>query len=441
MKDVSIKNVKGTFDYLPSEQLLRNYVTDTLKEVFSCFGYQPVETPILCYYDVLASKYGGGAEILKEVYRLSDQGKRDLALRYDLTVPFAKLITLIKDLPMPFKRFEIGKVFRDGPVKVGRNREFTQCDVDVVGISSLMSDAELISLYVTAFQKLHLSCTVFYNNRKLMSGLLQLCGVEEERMNDVIIIIDKFKKMTKEELKKEFLEAHLTEAAIEKLYQLFSMSFTEIIKLSESSSNELLQAGVQELKEVQSYLEEMGIASYTSMDFTLARGLNIYTGTVFEVFANGSHMTSAIGGGGRYDQIITNLIQDGNSYPAVGCSFGLDAICEVLKENLEEIKQSSLDLFIVPLGASKEVLRLAHLLRQENIRLDIQMCPRKLNKILNWVDREKIPFVLVMGSEEVSKREITMKSMLSSSTQTFSLDDISGMVAYIKENRPQGSLS
>ena len=191
MENLELKNVKGTFDYLPKEQKVRNYVTGVLRSVFELFGYLPIETPTLCYYDVLSSKYGGGAEILKEVYRLNDQGKRNLALRYDLTVPFAKLISLTKDLQLPFKRYEIGKVFRDGPVKVGRNREFIQCDVDVVGVADVFIDAELISLYVFAFERLGISFNVDYNNRKLMTGILELCGVTENQMVSVITVIDK----------------------------------------------------------------------------------------------------------------------------------------------------------------------------------------------------------------------------------------------------------
>ena len=149
-----IQNVKGGYDYLPKEQRIRNYINDILKDTFERFGYQPIETPILCYYDMLAGKYDESNDILKEIYRLSDQGNRELGLRYDLTVPFAKFIALNKNvIKLPFKRYEINKVFRDGPVKVGRDREFTQCDVDVVGLSGEYIDAELICLYVDAFNK------------------------------------------------------------------------------------------------------------------------------------------------------------------------------------------------------------------------------------------------------------------------------------------------
>lgn len=433
MRDVEIKNIKGTFDYLPKEQVIRDYVVRILKEVFESFGYLPAETPTLCYYEVLASKYGGGAEILKEVYRVTDQGKRDLALRYDLTVPFAKLISLTKDLTLPFKRYEIGKVFRDGPVKVGRNREFIQCDVDVVGISDNYVDAELISLYVMAFEKLNISCTVDYNNRKLMTGLLEECGVLKEQMVDVITVIDKFKKLSKEEIQKEFFACGLNQEQIDELYTFFHLGFEGIQKAFQNSTNEMIQKGIQELSEVETYLKSLGFSNQVHIDLTLARGLNIYTGTVFEVFAHNSKVTSAIGGGGRYDHIITNFIDDGNEYPAIGCSFGLDAIVEVVKEQQEENLFQKIDLFLVPLNTKKEAFVLAYELRKRGIHVEIQYNERKLNKILNAVDRAGIPFVLVLGEDEIKKEQIELKSFSKNTTFELSLYDYEAIVDLIKK--------
>lgn len=432
MKDVEIRNVKGTFDYLPKEQKIRNYVTDTLKEVFENYGYLPAVTPTLCYYDVLASKYGGGAEILKEVYQLQDQGKRNLALRYDLTVPFAKLLTLSKGLNLPFKRYEIGKVFRDGPVKVGRNREFVQCDVDVVGVEDVLIDAELISLYVTAFKKLNLDITVDYNNRKLMTGLLEECGIKIEQMTDVITVIDKFKKLTKEEIKKEFLNCDLEENQINQIYTYFQMGFDGIKQNFSNTTNLNIQQGLEELQEVKEYLEYLNITTNVKIDLTLARGLNIYTGTVFEVFTKNGNFTSAIGGGGRYDKIITNFINDGNNYPAVGCSFGLDAICEVLKQKEEFKLQNNVDLLIVPLNAKKESLKLANELRKQSVRVELQYNERKLNKILNSADKEHIPYVIILGEDEVKQNKIVLKDMINKTSNEFSLTDYEKIITAIK---------
>lgn len=192
---VELRNLKGTGDYMPWEQRGRQGIIRKLQEVFERYGYQPLETPVVCYFDLLASKYAGGSEILKEVYKLNDQGGRELGLRYDLTVPFAKIVGMNPELRMPFKRYEIGKVFRDGPVKTGRNREFIQCDVDVVGIGSLLTEAELLMMAVEIYRILNLEIYIPYNNRKLLSGLIAASGILPESAGDVILSIDKLEKI------------------------------------------------------------------------------------------------------------------------------------------------------------------------------------------------------------------------------------------------------
>ena len=193
---MEIKNVKGGYDFLPEEQKIRDYITNVLKESFLKFGYGPIETPILCYYDILVDKYDDNNDIVNEIYKLKDQGNRSLGLRYDLTVPFAKCIALNKNkIRFPFKRYEISKVFRDGPVKVGRDREFTQCDVDVVGLEGQMIEAELLSLYVYAFEKLGIDIVIKYNSRNLMRGLLKEASVSDDLIGCVITIVDKINKI------------------------------------------------------------------------------------------------------------------------------------------------------------------------------------------------------------------------------------------------------
>lgn len=173
MKKMDYQNVRGTQDYLPTQEVIRRNIRRTLEDTFILYGCKPLETPILNYTKLMASKYAGGAEILKEMYTLTDRGERDLALRYDLTIPFAKVIAMNPQLSMPFKRYEIGKVFRDGPIKAGRFREFTQCDVDVVGIESQSAEAELMMMTIDAFNKLNIEMVIQFNNRKLLAGLLQ----------------------------------------------------------------------------------------------------------------------------------------------------------------------------------------------------------------------------------------------------------------------------
>ncbi|EMT51894.1 histidyl-tRNA ligase [Brevibacillus borstelensis AK1] len=212
-----LRNVKGTRDFMPEEQGLRNTIRRTLEEVFASHGCKPLETPMLQHYDLLASKYGGGAEILKEVYRLTDQGERDLALRYDLTVPLAKVVGMNPEMRLPFKRYEIGKVFRDGPVKPGRFREFIQCDVDIVGTTSMLAEAELISMTFEAFARLGLDVYIQVNNRKLLSGLLQVMGIAEEQAADVMLSLDKLEKIGVDGVCDDLRERQIEEPVIAKI--------------------------------------------------------------------------------------------------------------------------------------------------------------------------------------------------------------------------------
>ena len=200
---MKIRNVKGGYDFIPQEQIIREYINKVLTETFKKYGYNSIETPILCYYDILSDKYDKENDILKEIYKLKDQGKRNLGLRYDLTVPFAKFIALNKNkIKMPFKRYEIAKVFRDGPIKTGRDREFTQCDVDVVGIDGQLIEAELLTIFKEVFDKLKIDIIIKYNSRNLLNGILLDCQVNENLIPEVTTIIDKINKMTEKEFMK-----------------------------------------------------------------------------------------------------------------------------------------------------------------------------------------------------------------------------------------------
>ena len=226
---MKLMNLKGTDDFLPSEQVIRNNIINTLRNSFEKYGYMPLETPILNYYDLLAYKYESDAEILSEIYKLKDQGGRDLGLRYDLTVPFCKVIGINKDLRLPFRRYEIGKVFRNGPVKLGRTREFYQCDVDVVGIDNRLIEAEQILMAINTYKDLGIDIIVKYNNRKLMSGLIKEVGIDESLISSVIGIIDKMEKISKEELIDLLLKLEIQKEKINNLLNYFQLSFDEYI--------------------------------------------------------------------------------------------------------------------------------------------------------------------------------------------------------------------
>ena len=264
---MKIQNVKGGYDFLPKEQKIRNYINEVLKETFMEYGYGSIETPILCYLDMLVDKYDENNDLLKEIYKLSDQGGRELGLRYDLTVPFAKFIALNKNnISMPFKRYEIAKVFRDGPVKVGRDREFTQCDADVVGIEGQFIEAELLSLYINAFKKLGIDIIIKYNNRNLMRGLIKETGVSEEQISKVITILDKMNKITEAELRTYLIEIAIENEQIDKLLMLFKMDVDKIKDMLKDSTNEELTLGIKEIDTLKGYIEKLGYSEICKVD-------------------------------------------------------------------------------------------------------------------------------------------------------------------------------
>ena len=426
---MKIMNVKGTTDNLPNKEIIRRKVVNILTNTFENYGYLPLDTSILCYYDLLASKYSGGSEILKEVYKLNDQGDRTLGLRYDLTVPFSKVISMNanKNITLPFKRYEVGKVFRDGPVKTGRAREFYQCDVDVCGIEGQFIEAEMLMMTIECYKKLGIDVYVEINNRKLLEGLIISVGIDRDITSNVILSVDKLAKIGVDGVKEELKELNIEEEKLDKLFELFKCNIEELDETN--INNESFIEGMSEIKELFTYIKELHLEDNAIFTPYLARGLEIYTGTVWEVFDKQKRLTCAIGGGGRYDKIITNFIDDGNSYPAVGISFGLVPICELL----EDYMVSSYDLLIIPLDTNVESLKLAGKLRSNDIKVIIEMNKRKVKKALESADKNKIPYVIVLRENEIKTREIEIKDMNNSTNIKVNIDDIDKIVNIIKK--------
>ncbi len=407
MKRVDTQNLKGVNDYLGTEQRIRNKITSILKETFEQYGYEPLDSSILYNYDVLAYKYGEDAEILKEIYTLRDQGDRKLALRYDLTIPFCKVIANKKDLRLPLRRYEIGKVFRNGPVKLGRCREFYQCDIDVVGIDGTMIEVEQMLLVLNVFSKLGIDITIKWNNRKLMSGLIKYVGISDNKLEQVISVIDKLEKMSREELIKEFANYDISRELVEKLLDIFAkdLEFYNSLEVN----NELYIEGLREVNEINDKLIKLGIKDKTKLTSSLARGLSIYTGTVFEFFDNEQRLTCSLGGGGRYNKIITEFINDGEVYPAVGLSFGLEPIYTIIKDKYEN--NNLIDIYLIPMDQEIKTLELAEELRKMNKRVMIEFNKRKIKRCFEYADKEKIKYVIVIGENEVNSGMYPVKNM------------------------------
>lgn len=416
---MELRNLKGTEDFLFKDQVVRNKIIDTLKQNFEKYGYMPIETPILNYYDLLALKYEEGDEILNEIYRLSDQGNRDIGLRYDLTVPFCKVVGMQKELRLPFRRYEIGKVFRNGPVKLGRTREFYQCDVDVVGIDGRLIETEQIVMAIEIFKCLGIDINVLYNNRKFMNGLLIEAGISNPTFG-VIGILDKLDKVDRKTIYKMFNDEGIDNSIVDNIFNIFGKSLDEYNVLYKNSSNELLKNGLNELNDVTDSLKKLNYLDNITFDSYLSRGLEIYTGIVFEFRDKLKRLTGSLGAGGRYDKIITNFINDGNVYPAVGLSFGLEPIYVILKN---EEKLSLVDYYIIPMNTEIECLELASKMRDKGKRVLIEMNNRKIKKSFDYANKENIPYVIVIGENEIKENKITIKNMNEGSQEMIDIDE------------------
>ncbi|TFE04047.1 histidine--tRNA ligase [Jeotgalibacillus salarius] len=416
MKKIKYQNVKGTQDNIGKSAVIRRNVKRTIEETCEDYGCQPFETPILNYTELMASKYAGGAEILEEMYTLTDRGERDLALRYDLTIPFSKVIAMNPTIRMPFKRYEIGKVFRDGPIKTGRNREFIQADVDITGIKTQAAEAELMMLAADVFEKLKLDIMIQYNNRKLLGGVLEGFGVPEDMVATVVLSLDKVKKIGIVNVVKELMEKGVsteTVSLIEKLLinpDAMSLAYFQSEKVLK---NEQTNEGIAELEELQEYLATLGINDQCEFNPFLARGLEIYTGTIYEVFLKDSSiLSSSIGSGGRYDNAIGGLIGSGQRFPTVGISFGVDVVCTALDKMISsEDMKALVDVYIIPLGTEKEAMKLAQKLRKDDLKVEVEFGRKKVGKAMDRANKEGIRYVVVLGEDEVKMNKYIMKDM------------------------------
>ncbi len=408
MKEIELKNLKGTTDFKPNEQALRDDIIGKLKQIFKSYGYMPLETPILNSFDLLKYKYSDDAEILNEVYKLKDQGDRDIGLRFDLTVPFCKFIGLNKDLTMPFRRYEIGKVFRDGPVKLGRAREFYQCDVDVVGLDGRFIEIEQMQMVINAFRSLGIDILIKWNNRKLMTGLLQYLGICEDKINSCISLIDRLSKITKQELYEEFEKLEMKASQVDELLDMFNKSLSEYVTIFASSSNETLNEGIKECQEIDKLIKKLNLENNTAFSPTLARGLSIYTGTIFEFFDKQNRITSSLGGGGRYDKIITDFMNNGLSYPACGLTFGLEPIYAILQS---DYKENFVDVLIVPMGTEVKCLEIANKLRSVGANVVTDLTGKKIKKAFEYANKLNIKYVMVIGENEINENKYSLKDM------------------------------
>ena len=411
---MEIERAKGTKEVDQKQKILMNYIVEVIKKNFELYGFLPLETPTLQRYDVLASKYAGGAEILKETFKLNDQGNRDLALRYDLTVPLCIYVALNPTVKLPFKRYEIGKVFRDGPVSVERYREFWQCDADIVGSANILSDVEIINIGLKIFNELKLDVQFKVNNRKILDSVLESAGIPKEKETTSVLIIDKLEKIGVEGVKKELREEKLTDVQIEKLLRLVSVEGNNNEKLEFLKTKLNNKEGINEMEELAKYVPEV------YFDPSLARGLSYYTGIIFEVKLKNSEVKSTITSGGRYDNIIGNFIENNQKYPAIGISFGLDRIELAIKERKVEITKA----YVIPIKQIEKSMEIVKELRDNGINSDVDLIGRSISKNLEYANTLGIPYVVIIGENEVKENKYTLRDMTTGKEEKLSVNEL-----------------
>ena len=425
MDKMKLENSKGTRDFGPGEKIVRDEVINTLKSVFELYGFSPLETPVLNRFELFENKYGGGSEILKETFGLKDQGDRKLGLRFDLTVPLCKYVGMNPGLKMPFKRYEIGKVFRDGPVKVGRMREFWQCDVDIVGTDSMLADAEILAIVNTAFEQLGMPVVIKLSNRKFLEGILDFSGVGKDKRFDAIIAIDKLEKLGENEVVKEMEQKGIPDDVVAKIMSIINMkgSNDELIKrLKEIIKSDTGKEGLKEVEEIINYCASFGVRTVEFCP-SLARGLAYYTGPVYEVFLKDSKISSAAAGGGRYDQMIGGFLGETKEYPATGIAFGVEVITEALKEKQKFTKKSVTQVFIIPIKTEQKSIGIADELRRAGIKTEMDLLSRNISKNLGYANSMNIPFALIIGEQELKQKKVKLRNMKNGTEELLSVKD------------------
>lgn len=401
------ETLKGTKDIEPKEQIILNNIINTIKKNFELYGFRPFDTPIIEFLDILTLKYDETAEIVQEIFKTTDRGNRELGLRYDLTTPLSRFVASKKQLKKPFKRYQIGKVFRDGPIKRGRVREFTQCDADIIGLKGIEPEAETLFMFYNTYKELEINAIIELNNNKILRGSFLQFGFEEKNLSDLILSVDKLKKIGEIEVLKEIKEKGLDYKKAKKAIDILSSN--DFKELNQITTNEILKEGIEELEKLTKILNLLNV-NYR-INFSMSRGLDIYTGNIWEVYDLDRNISSSIGSGGRYDKVIGDYIGDKKEYPAFGVSYGLVPIYTVLEKKIIQ-KEGITKLLIVPLKQELTIktLKIANEYRKKEINTEI-FYGYKLSKAFDYCDYLGIEELIVIGEKDIENKEYTLKNL------------------------------
>ena len=430
MQKTIAKTLPGFMELLPEEQVLFNQMRKTIQETYEKFGFLPTDTPIIESTEVLLAKAGGETE--KQLYSFT-KGDSNLTLRFDLTVPLAKYVALhSNEISFPFRRYQIGKVYRGERAQRGRFREFYQCDIDVIGDGELniINDAEIPSIIYEIFRKLGLdNFCIKINNRKILNGLYESIDAKEVS-ESIMRTIDKIEKIGIEKVKEELRELSLSEENIEKIIKFITIKGTTDDKLKELQNlnikNETYLEGMQELKKVIEYIRLFNVPEdYFSIDTSIARGLDYYTGTVYETFLNDYKSIGSICSGGRYNN-LSEYYTD-KKFPGVGMSIGLTRLFFILNDIglIKSNKKSISEVLIVSMISDiSPAIEIANKLRQANINTEIYFDDKKIKAKFKYADKLKIPYVIVIGENEIKTGKLTLKNMKTGEQKECDLEEI-----------------
>jgi len=430
MEKIRPRTLAGFVELLPQDQILFNKVYDKIRSSYEKFGFVPLDTPVLEYSDVLLAKAGGETE--KQIYRFN-KGDTDLSMRFDLTVPLAKYVALhAGELAFPFKRYQIGKVYRGERTQKGRFREFYQADIDIIGDEalSLVADAELVSVIYTTFTSLGFSdFTIRINNRKILNGLFESLGLKEKAV-DILRIIDKIEKIGEDSVKEMLQDIDVSDAAITIVLDFLKITGTNAEKL-EKMENIALTAedyleGVKELKEVIDLVKGFGVpeSNYT-IDTTIARGLDYYTGTVYETILNDHKDIGSVCSGGRYENLAEYYTN--KHLPGVGISIGLSRLFYKLEEAgvIVPNEATCAKVMILPMTDDMSAaLEVATNLREAGINTEVNYTRKSVKAMLNYANRLKVPYVIFVGEDEIKSKTYALKDMTTGEQETFDIQEI-----------------
>lgn len=417
MEKTVAKTLPGFMELLPQEQVLFNQMKEKIQKTYEKFGFLPIDTPVIESTEVLLAKAGGETE--KQLYSFT-KGDSNLTLRFDLTVPLAKYVAIhSNELSFPFRRYQIGKVYRGERAQRGRFREFYQCDIDVIGDGELniINDAEIPSIMYTVFKELGLeNFTIRINNRKILNGLFESINAKDVAV-DIMRIIDKIEKIGEEKVKQELKELNIPEESVEQVIKFIRINGTTDEKLQELENlkinNETYLEGVKELKDVIKYIRAFRVPEPCfTVDVSIARGLDYYTGTVYETFLNDYKSIGSICSGGRYNN-LSEYYTD-KKLPGVGMSIGLTRLFFILNDmNLIKVQRKSISKVLVVSMVSdlSQAIETANKLREAGINTEVYFDDKKIKAKFKYADKLRIPYVIVIGEDEIKSGTLTLKNM------------------------------